>query len=194
MKNKELLRLVYKFENLGTKKSSDGATLIGKAPHIGPLGWLNIIYPPLSLPEIAVLENDLSNNLPDAYKDFLLNNYNGLDILFSTFCLLGFRKQINRSTEANVAQPYSIITPNLDERPDHAKESYVFIGGYNWDGSHLYIDKETNLVHCCERWDATSKKQWNSLEEMIISEIERLYSLFDDNGVELDESVPTIPY
>ncbi|MGS0747493.1 hypothetical protein [Halpernia sp. GG3] len=67
-------------------------------------------------------------------------------------------------------------------------------GGYNWDGSHLFIDKQTNLVHCCERWDANPKFTWQSLEDMIISELERIYNLFDEKGVELDENIPTIPY
>uniref|UniRef100_UPI0026027B85 hypothetical protein n=1 Tax=Chryseobacterium sp. TaxID=1871047 RepID=UPI0026027B85 len=60
--------------------------------------------------------------------------------------------------------------------------------------SRLYIDKDTNIVHCCERWDATSKVQWSSFEEMLLSELKRLYRLFDDEGKEIDEDASTLPY
>ena len=97
MINTELLKLVYKFEKLGTQKLIDGAALIGKAPHIAPKAWLNTIYPSLSLKEIEVLESELSTNLPVLYRDFLLNSCNGLYILVSTFYLYGFRTQLSES-------------------------------------------------------------------------------------------------
>lgn len=194
MKENAILDLLYKYKNLGESKSDDGAVFIGKAPHSGPKAWLNILYPVLTEEELRFLSEELKTEIPEEYSSFLLSFSNGMNVLSSTFSLYGLRRQIDRNLEANVRQPYSIITPNIYERPENSKPSYFFIGGYNWDGSHLYIDRETNIVHCCERWDATSKKQWNSLEEMIISELERLYTFFDDKGVEIDEYNPTIPY
>jgi hypothetical protein len=194
MQANDLKELIYKFENLEKGSSSDGAILIGKAPFIGTKAWLNIMYPVLSDKEIVWLESELKTTIPEDYKQFLSDFSNGLIILSSTFSLYGLRRQINRDIKANVRQPYSILTPNIFERPKNAKDNYFFIGGYNWDGSHLYIDKETNRVHCCERWDATSKMQWTSFEEMITSEIKRLYLLFDHEGKEIDRDQKTIPY
>lgn len=194
MNFEKINKLIFKFQNLGIEKSNDGAILIGKAPHKGPKAWVNLLFPPLSIKEINDLKIQLNRDIPKEYTDFLLNFSNGLDVLSSTFSLYGLRRQLNRDIETNVRQPYSIITPNIFERPDNAKDSCFFIGGYNWDGSHLYIDNETNIIHCCQRWDATSKKQWNSLEEMILSEIERLYNFFDDKGIEFDENKKIIPY
>jgi len=194
MYNKELKELIYRFEKLGISNSSDGAILIGKAPHVAPEAWLNEIFPVLDNDEINDLEVQLETELPLKYKDYLMQFSNGLILLSSTLSLYGFRRQLDRSRSTKSRQPYSIITPNLHERPKNANKSYFFIGGYNWDGSHLYIDKQTNTVHCCERWDATSKFQWLSLEEMIVSEIKRLYKLFDENGKEIDEDFSTLPY
>ncbi|OXA71216.1 1,3-beta-glucan synthase regulator [Flavobacterium aquidurense] len=190
----EIKSELLKFKNLGIENSKDGAILIGKAPHNGPEGWLNIIYPVLSKDELISLEKELKMLIPDVYSEFLMNFSNGLNILSSTFSLYGLRRQINRLEGGKIRQPYSIITPNLYERPDNSNDNFFFIGGYNWDGSHLYIDKETGFIHCCERWDATSKIQWESLEGMILSELKRLYLLFDNNGVELDEDIETTPY
>src|SRR5690554_5963602 len=153
MDNKEIKELVFKFKNLGIGTSNDNATLIGRAPFNGAKAWLNIVYPILNDEEIVILEKELNTTIPEDYKFFLSNFSNGLNILSSTFSLYGLRRQIDRNINSDTRQPYSILTPNIYERPDNANDSFFFIGGYNWDGSHLYIDKETNIVHCCERWD-----------------------------------------
>lgn len=194
MDYKEINALIYKFENLGLSNSNDGAMMIGHAPFKGPQAWLNIIFPKLNNEEVALLEDNLRTTIPKEYKDFLMNFSNGCNILSSNLSLYGLRRQLTRDPKANSRQPFSLITPNLHERPENALENYFFLGGYNWDGSLLYIDKETNIVHCCERWDATSKVQWNSFQEMLLSELKRLYTFFDDQGKEIDEDVSTLPY
>uniref|UniRef100_UPI0026050911 SMI1/KNR4 family protein n=1 Tax=Chryseobacterium sp. TaxID=1871047 RepID=UPI0026050911 len=170
---KEINALIYKFENLGLGSSSDGAILIGKAPHVAPEAWLNELFPTLNESEICSVEEQLKTTIPKGYKDFLMNFSNGLIFLSSTLSFYGLRRQLNRSNLVSSHQPYSIITPNFSERPENAMESFFFIGSYQWDRSRLYIDKDTNIVHCCERWDATSKVQWSSFEEMLLSELKR---------------------
>jgi hypothetical protein len=193
MKHKEkLLSLLYQFKDLGIEQTKNDVILIGKANFVGNNAWLNKIYPTLSTEDCNNLELQIKTNLPLEYKIFLTQYSNGLNVLLSTFSLYGLRKEIGRSVDGS-RQPYSIITPNLFERPTNSKDSFFFIGGYNWDGSHLYIDKETNKVHFCARWDATSLLSWNSLEDMLLSEIERIYKLFDRDGRELDENNPTTP-
>ncbi|MDP4204239.1 MAG: SMI1/KNR4 family protein [Bacteroidota bacterium] len=185
--------LIFKFEYLGIEKSiSTGETLIGKAPHIAPAAWLNSIYLPLRENDVKLLEDELGTNIPIDYRNFLTKFSNGLDILVGTFSLDGLRRNYIRSVDES-RQPFSIITKNIEERPYNAKDSYFFIGGYKWDGSCIYIDKETNIVHYCDRDDATSLFQWNSFEEMLISELHRTYLLFDDKGVKINEDVWTTP-
>ncbi|TCN59861.1 SMI1/KNR4 family protein [Flavobacterium circumlabens] len=183
---------LYKFEDLGVQKSENGAILIGKAPHIAQLAWLNKIYPILSDKDIVLLGKELKREIPKDYKLFLTNFSNGLNIFVSTFSLYGLRKELGRSIEAS-RQPFSIFTPNLKEKPKNAKENYFFIGGYNWDGSKLYIDSVTNKVHYCAEWDATSLYKWNSFEEMIVSEVKRITSLFNEKGVVLNINKHTTP-
>ncbi|MCT3735612.1 SMI1/KNR4 family protein [Elizabethkingia anophelis] len=191
---KEINELIYKFSNLGLDNLSDGARMIGKAPFNGPRAWINIIYPVLDNQEINVLEKELRTQIPVEYKKFLMNYSNGTHLLSATLSLYGLRRQLTRDPKANSRQPFSPVSANVYERPDNAKESYFFIGSYQWDGSRLFIDKETNSVHCCEKDDATSKVQWNSFQEMLLSELKRLYTFFDDEGREIDEDVSTLPY
>lgn len=194
MYNKEINSLIYKFENLGIANSSDGAIMIGKAPHKGSEAWLNIIYPKMDTEEISLLEKELGTEIPSDYKDFLMNYSNGCNFLSSTLSLYGLRRHLIRDPKANSRQPFSMIPANIYERPDNAQERYFFIGSYQWDGSRLYIDKDTNIVHCCGRYAAESKGQWLTFEEMLLSEFKRLYHFFDEEGKEIDEDVSTLPY
>jgi SMI1 / KNR4 family (SUKH-1) len=185
--------LIYKFQDLGVERSiSNGAILIGKAPHIAPEAWLNSLYQPLDITDVKVLETELGTDIPIDYKNFLLNVSNGLNILVGTFYLDGLRRNYKRTVDES-RQPFSIITTNIEERPDNAKDNHFFIGGYKWDGSCIYIDKKTNLVHYCDRDDVTSLFQWESFEEMLISELDRIYLLFDNNGVKIHEDICTTP-
>ena len=183
---------LLKFIHLGEEISENGTLLIGKAPHIGQYAWLHVVYPTLNKDDITKLETELNTSIPKDYQFFLQHYSNGLGLFISKFYLYGLRKQLGRSIEAS-RQPYSPVIANIDERPANSKDSFFFIGGYSWDGSKLYIDKETNNVHYCDRWDATSLYQWNSFEEMLVSEVKRICSLFDDKGVIKDPNKYTTP-
>lgn len=183
---------LFDFDFLGTEICENGTLLIGRAPHIAELAWLHSIYPTLNEEDINHLEKELNQKIPDSYQRFLTKYSNGLGLFVSKFSLYGLRKQLGRGLDA-VRQPYSIITPNTHERPDNAKDSYLFIGGYSWDGSKIYIDTETNKVHYCDRWDATSLYEWSSFEAMLNSEIPRMISLFDKNGVIINDDLYTTP-
>jgi len=189
---KEIKEELDKFENLGYEVSELGTKLIGKALHSAPMAWIHSIYKTIDSDDINILEKDLKIIIPDSYKDFLMNCSNGLTLFTSTFNLDGYRKVLGRGIEAS-RQPYSILIPNLDERPENSKPNYFFIGSYEWDGSKLYIDTKTNKVHYCEMNDSTSLYQWNSFEDMLLAETKRIIKLFDEKGVIINENKPTTP-
>lgn len=197
MKNKyELIKeKLYKFSPYGVKVSKETrATLIGHPSYISSeYSFLNYMFVPLSDIELVDLEKMLNVEIPISYVNFLKNFSNGLKILHSTLCLDGYRKINGRGIEASY-QPFSILTINGPERPPNAKDNYFFIGGYDWDGSNLYIDTETERIHFCSRWDATSLYSWDSLEDMLLSEIDRLYTLFTEDGRQIDENISTLPF
>ena len=188
----EVKNELFRFKKLGEEVSELGATLIGHAPHIAPKAWLHSLFPVLSEHEVIEFGKAAQKRVPSVYADFLMNCSNGLKIFVSTFSLYGLRKQIGRSVEAG-RQPYSPDTANVDERPANAKDSYFFIDGYNWDGSHLYIDTETSQVNYCSVSNAKSLYKWESFDEMLISEVKRICGLFDENGVVIDPKQYTTP-
>lgn len=188
----KIKELLLKYSYLGIEVSKyTGAILIGKAPHIGTKAWLNSIYPPIKVEELVKIEESVGNTIPDSYARFLTNRSNGLNILGDTLCLFGYR--FNYIRDMNwVWQPYSIIELNKFEKPRNSTDDMFFIGGYDWDGSNLYMTPD-GRVHFCKRYDSTSLLSWDSIYDMLISEIERLYTLFDSNGIQIDENSPTVP-
>lgn len=188
----KLKNLVFRFSDLGTKTiEQNGTILIGPAPFVAPEAWLNSMFAPLSQEDISRIEKYLGKQIPKAYSAFLTSFSNGLDILCSTLYLYGLRYNYARNM-IDVWQPYSILFNNQYERPANSNDEMFWIGGYNWDGSHIYINKNNEICYC-SRYDANPLKKWPSLSEMLLSEIERLYSLCDINGRPFDETIPTIP-
>ena len=189
---KKIDELLFMYQHLGVENVSNGAILIGKAPHLAPMAWLNKKFLPLTDEEIISIGNTLKHEIPVDYKLFLTNYSNGLKFGSTTFVLDGLRKNTSRTVEASW-QPFSIFTTNMYEKPTDALDSYFFIGGYSWDGSYLYIDTATGKVHYCLANSAKSLKEWNSFKEMLLSELARLISLHDENGVRLIKGGKTTP-
>lgn len=193
-KYEQIKELLYRYDKYGVEVTENGTILIGHPDYL-PEHWrLIMIFPKLKSEEISLLEKECGTSLPDSYKYFLMNFSNGLDFINDTLSLFGLRKIAGRTIEAS-RQPYALKTPNKDERGyvENVKDSYFFIGSYKWDGSHLYIDKETEKVHFCSPDDATPLYTWDSLEDMLISELTRIYTLFTEDGRRIDKSKSTLP-
>lgn len=187
--------LLLKLSYLGFEKDKyTGAILIGRDPN--PLyrnAWLHHTYPPVTTVEIGKIEDALKKTVPASYVEFLTQYSNGLEVFGDSLCLFGYRYNYIRDRE-HMWQPYSIIAVNKYkyERPLNADKDMFFIGGYDWDGSHLYMTPDQR-GHFCRRHDSQSLISWDSLHSMLISEIERLYPLFDSTGLKIDRSKPTTP-
>ena len=189
----ELRNLLMRYSHLGVDYSKNGALLIGKAPHIASLAWLNTMYPCVTEKEVADLEKQLKRTIPDVYKEFLTKCSNGLSFMVSRLDLYGIRTSNADRSDFSLRFPYGIQNVEVDGRPENATDNMFFFGTYGYDCSKLYLDRSDNKVYYCARYDATPLKSWDSFSEMLRSEIERIYGLFDDNGHEIDKSVLTIP-
>ena len=177
---REIRNRLNKYENLGVELQSNGTELIGKAPHIAPLAYLHSIYKGLSNEEIDRLEQELETEIPKDYKEFLQFS-NGLHIFNTTFYLDGLRESNDRLKAIENRLPFALSTKNVFEKPRNAKPEYFFIGGYACDnGSLLYINN--SKVYRCKTNNAKPLNEWNSLNEMIITEIDRLTELHSANG------------
>ncbi|WP_304473698.1 SMI1/KNR4 family protein, partial [uncultured Duncaniella sp.] len=174
-KYEEIRNLMFKLSHLGVWNfSEDGGFFIGKAPHLGTRAWLNRIYPKISMTEIEIMENEMHRQIAPSYIQFLTSFSNGLDIFHDTLGLYGYRYSFRRD-ETHAQQPFNLVWLQ-SEKPRNSTDDMFFIGTYNWDYSFLYVTPDQK-VHICHREDATSLFTWDSIEDMLLSEIKRIYTL-----------------
>lgn len=192
MDKKDLEKLLMRFSHLGVTHSKNGALLIGKAPHIAEYAWLNIMYPCITEAEVCDLEKRLGVAIPDVYRNFLMNVSNGLNIMNCTLALHGCRTSYNRA-DFESRYPFNIEDVQKSERPKNATPEMFFFASYNYDCSKLYLNTSDNKLYYCDRYDATPLKSWDSLSDMITSEIERIFCLFDADGRIISRMAPTTP-
>ena len=192
MDKKDLEKLLMRFSHLGVTHLKNGALLIGKAPHIAEYAWLNVMYPCATETEIYDLEKRLGCAIPEVYRNFLMNVSNGFDIMNCTLALHGCRTSYNRS-DLDSWYPFSLEDIQKNERPKNATQEMFFFASYNYDCSKLYLNTSDNKIYYCDRYDTTPLKSWDSLSDMITSEIERIFGLFDADGRISNRMAPTTP-
>jgi hypothetical protein len=188
----KVVSILKSYENLGKRILPNGTQLIGHAPQIAPEAYLHNIFPPLDDDGINELEKVLQTEIPKDYKEFLKKKTNGLHIFIDTLALDGLRSSYERTGDA-AWQPYNLSTINIHERPRDSKDSYFYIGGYSWDGSLLYIDSDDNKVYRCTRYSSKPLNEWQNFEDMLVKEVKRIASLFDEKGNQKDPDKPTTP-
>lgn len=194
MTNKQkIIELLYKYSKYGIKKNEEGTLLIGHPNYLKEDWWLVEMFPLLKDEDIMYIKMNYMPTIPKAYENFLKNVSNGIIFQFGAFYLYGYVSSNNR--DINARQPYDLLLPNVEERDlfNNVQKTYFFIGGYADDGSQLYIDVLTNKVHLCSENDATSLFSWNSFDDMLISELTRLYTLYSDDGKIIDEEKSVSP-
>ena len=82
----------------------------------------------------------------------------------------------------------------MTERPRAAAETEFFVGSYNEDGWTAFIDERRGgVVARAERGSVEPLNEWPSFNEFIVSETERLATMFDERGRPLDPYAPTTP-
>lgn len=187
----KILNAIEKAKSFGYSKLADGTQLYGKIPHAGTNAWLHAVFAPLDISGLDLLEKHIGMPLPPTMKDLFLEA-NGLDLFSSSLSIDGLRKNYKRTID-EVWQPYDIRTPNVEERPPDSTLEMVFIGGYNWDGSLLYINNKTERIFRCSASSAQPLNEWKNIWTMMIAEINRLRKHFDNNGNEINSNTPTIP-
>lgn len=158
---------------------------------MAPQAWFHAIFPPLENEDVISLDRDIGIQIPDSYRSFLLNCGNGLKLFSGTLTLDGLRKISGRGLEA-AWQPFSLITPNTIERPSDLDKEYLIIGGYGYDDSKLVMAPDGKVYYCLNG-SANFLENWDSFEELLLTEISRISGLFDGDGKRTVEGKLTVP-
>ena len=187
---KDILNPLFQWKQEGERLLENGTILIYKVPHIAPKAWFHIIYHHIEITTLKEIEKELSISLPDDFKEFLLTT-NGINIFSDSISVYGKRTSYVREGDEAI-QPYDLALHH-NEVKHYLPDKYLVIGSYNWDGSHIIYDLDTNQIHRCERYSSTVLQSWDNLKSFLSDEINRLTKLFDEKGIEYDEDTPTTP-
>ena len=185
--------LLSKYSVYGRKETNNGGILIGHPSYLKEDWWIVELFHNLSDNDIDVIENRCATRLPASYKYFLRNITNGLVFQFGTFYLYGYVSEYNR--DINCRQPFDIFTPNVEERGLmlNIKHNMFIIGGYSSNGAKIYIDTDTNNVYLCSEDDITPIYSWSCFEDMLVSELTRLYTFYTEDGRRIDKTKSILP-
>jgi len=171
---------------------SNGTRLFGHVKMIGENAWFHEVFAPLDVKEITEIELELKIQIPKSLKSFFQCS-NGIILFSDELAIFGKRKSFKRTGD-DVRLPYSIINPNTFERPSDAKNNYLFIGSYSYDGSKIFIDTQTEIINVCERWKSLNVVcQWNNIWDFLLQEMNRLQTFFNDNMMLKDNKRCTLP-
>jgi hypothetical protein len=176
-------------EKFGSKKQNDGTVLIGRTPHVAPEAWYHLVFAPLKERDLEGLEKKLKRAIPKSYRKFL-GTHNGLILFSGSLSLDGYKKSYDRTS--NHLTPFDLLTVNVYERPEDALDSHFFIGGYDWDGSLLYVEEKSKEIFRCTRDSVQPLNDWLNLDTLLEQEVARLNQLFKQ-GKKKVEDQPTTP-
>ena len=195
MKSHKIILPIYneaqKFASLGEKILKNGSVLIGRVPHVGQYAYLHEIYSPLKKNELIALEKRLNRKIPSCLLDFY-SECNGLKYFSDVLSLDGCRISSGRSLE-DAYQPYDLMDSNIHERIEDADEDIFFFGGYDWDGSRVYVRDEIDTIFFCGPDSVAPLKKWSDVKDFIREESARIAKLFDSNGIEKNSATSTLP-
>lgn len=186
-----VVEILRSYETVGVRILENGTRLIGHVPHVAPEAWLHGLFPPLSATDIVRMESELGIQIPRMLSEYYARS-NGMYAFSHHLYIRGIRRSFSRVGD-DAWQPFSIRTPNVDERLRNAKPTSLFIGGYQPDGSKLFIDVADARVYRCGKLSAKPLNEWPSFDVMLESEVRRLATLFDLQGKILNPSKPTTP-
>lgn len=170
-------RELEKVSVYGSEISANGTRLIGHAPHVAPLAYYHIIFPPLEPQEIVHLEKQIGQHLPSDLKDFLLIS-NGLGVFIGELSVFGLRHHFDRSIAAS-REPFSLITENTLDRPPRLDRNLFLIGGGNQNGSHYAINTTSGEISHLHPRSLRPIAQWENIWDMLLQEVTRLQQEFE---------------
>lgn len=187
----EAVMLMNRWQKRTDRVLPNGTRLICHVPHVAPEAWFHELYAGLDTEKLDEYEKKFPFAFPKVYKE-LLKRFNGLNAFSDSLSVFGYRFTYDRVGDAAI-QPYDLFNANTP-RSSRIPGSWLFLGGYSWDGSGVFWDaQKDDAVHRVERDSTKILNTWDSLDSWLLSEVERLSVLYDENGVKLDPKQPTIP-
>jgi hypothetical protein len=172
-------------------RENDVAFYRTHVPWVGSLAYLNIIFKPAA-PDV-LLEVGAKMKIPPPYVEFL-QRHNGADLLSGAISLYGVvrKGQLLKRSDPYSLPPFNIELENRSWPPPD-RDRFLAIGGYGFDGSIPCIDRHDYHIEIFHRKAQMPYRAWESLDDWLTNEIQRVVELFDVSGRRLVDSSKTVP-
>ncbi len=186
MERDDLVQLLRSNAPADEETTAGGTLLLSNVSLDTPMAYLHSVYPPLDRDTIQALQDELPLVLPEPYRRFL-RIANGLDLFLSSISLFGVRGAIARDMTA-LDWPFSLLTPNVHERPAQLEAGAFVIGSYSYDDSPIVMHAAQTSVVCTTPDGDQVRATWPDLDTFLKQEIARLANLFQGNYTQLDDA------
>lgn len=179
---KDYLNIVKKWKNNenGSIRLANGTELILQLNTKNKNEWLHELYASLEDDEIKQIKQDSPIPLPQSYLDFL-KEFNGLQIFNGQLNIYGLYN--NEKIYEKDKAPFDLFDIN-NIRVKNTPNEWFFFGSYGYDGTKMMFDtsQQNNKVYRTERYSLEILNEWESFEEWLNSEVERIANHFEENG------------
>jgi hypothetical protein len=164
----------------------DGTEMIGRNP-VYEFGWLHLLFAPAAPKGIERLIQ-LVPILPEFQLYDFFRVLNGMNLFESNLFLLGTRTHFR--PDNNVVTPWDLDTHHYEEVYNFRGRKALLVGGSHAlpNGIH-YVENADKTIDAFDRTDwSRPMYTWPTLDELIVSEVDRLASLYDDEGWLIEET------
>lgn len=161
-------------------RESEQAWFRTLVPWVAPEAYLNIIFKPADEATLASVATELQ--LPGAVID-LLRQHNGAHLFSGALNIFGVTPagQLLNRRDPYSLPPFSIERENKPWRlqPD---PQYLVVAAYGFDGAMVCAQRSDSRVFLFRKGDRVPVASWDGLDSWIVSECNRLSTLFEDDG------------
>jgi hypothetical protein len=160
-------------------------------PWKAPQAYLHVFFRGVSG---ETLNNFMLNEgmlLPPHVHDYLMQ-FNGGSFFQGSLSLFGITNG-TVSRDPMRRQPFDIRLYNKQSRPSNAKPDEFYIGGYDWDGSLIFVRENDSKVYRRDRKSGEIKNTWISFDQFLEQELMRIRQLVNRDGTWIDPNAPTCP-
>lgn len=172
---------------LGQNHSPSGALLIGHLSQLGSEVWLHKLFPAIERNQAEEVSSAIVAYSGSQIAQFH-RYFNGINLFSSNFFLLGRRTSFIRSPE--YVLPWDIVDSNQESK-NRVRDGEILIGGSDaLDDGIDFIEHVSGGIVAVARQDwGQVLFRWQSLEQCLIGEIDRLSSMFDESGLPLSDDL-----
>lgn len=189
----QLHAMVEEWSSSGVKIYGDGSRLVGHIPERGVGAYLHRLFAPMPMEFMERIEETLKVSTPEILREFY-SFHNGCMLFSETLCVFGARRSYDRADiDALSCNPFDIIVPTALHFRKSPSGKGLTLHTYA-DGSVVLLEPGGEVLLVRESGERTLDARWRSFPDWIISEYQRIETLYKSKSASIFRSIEAAPY